>query len=168
MIASLFVDSGAIFSDCGKYRHSLRRVWGEGPRLNMLMLNPSKAGEVENDPTVSRQITRASMLGMASLTVTNIFDFIATDPKDMKREQFPCSTQNDFYIRSEAMKAIASGGMVVCAWGKDGTYRGRGKEVRRILRDVPLHALKVTCGEPWHPLYLPYSLQPFPWGEGGG
>src|SRR4051812_1134607 len=103
---SLLIDSGAIFSDCGKYRYLLWRKWSDGPTLNMLMLNPSKAGEIDNDPTVARQITRAQMLGMGGLIVTNIFAYVATDPKDMKAAVEPVGPENNMYLLANAKAAV--------------------------------------------------------------
>lgn len=165
MTPSLFLNSGATFSDCGKYRYSLWRKWSEGPVLNMLMLNPSKAGEVESDPTVTRQITRAQMLGMGSLVVTNIFAWVDTAPSAMKRAADPVGQFNDHHLVDAARAAISSGGMVIAAWGTHGKHLLRSHRVAQLMKnfDIPLHALKVTTGEPWHPLYLPYELQPFRW-----
>jgi hypothetical protein len=45
----------AEYSDCETYRYTLTRVWdGGGPRAAFVMLNPSTATEVQNDPTVER------------------------------------------------------------------------------------------------------------------
>lgn len=164
MTPSLFLNSGATFSPCEKYRHMLWRIWDEAlPLLMLLMLNPSTAGETANDPTVARQITRAGMLGMGGLLVGNIFDYRATDPGVMKDAAIPCSAENDHYILQMARRSLASGGKIICAWGTHGTHRGRSAEVVKLLAGMPLHALKVTTGEPWHPLYLSYDLQPFRW-----
>ena len=47
--------SEAIYSDCETYRYALTRVWEPTrPRLLYIMLNPSTATEVQNDPTIER------------------------------------------------------------------------------------------------------------------
>ena len=49
--------SVANYSDCEEYRYDLTRVWDEGGKKVMfLMLNPSTATEVQNDPTVERSM----------------------------------------------------------------------------------------------------------------
>ena len=45
--------STAVYSDCERYRYSLVRTWEpEGRKALFVMLNPSTATEVQNDPTV--------------------------------------------------------------------------------------------------------------------
>ena len=74
--------STAIYSDCRSYRYSLTRVWeAEGRKVNFVMLNPSTATEVQNDPTVERCEQRARALGFGAFCVTNIFAWRDTDPK---------------------------------------------------------------------------------------
>ena len=55
--------SEAVYSDCERYRYLLTRVWGPGPKALFVMLNPSTATEVQNDPTVERCERRARALG---------------------------------------------------------------------------------------------------------
>lgn len=154
--------SGANFSDCGKYRSLLWRRWDTSkPILNMVMCNPSVAGAVDSDPTVTRQIERAKLLGCGSLLVTNAFDVIATDPKDMKAHPLPCSAQNNEAILTAAKQAVESGGQVIAAWGPNAKHKRRHEEMIKLLRDIPLYALVITkdgiCG---HPLYVAYQAIP--------
>ena len=56
--------STAVYSDCERYRYSLSRVWdAAGKHVCFVMLNPSTATEVQNDPTVERCERRARALG---------------------------------------------------------------------------------------------------------
>lgn len=48
----LFEESGALFSPCRLYRYKLWRKWGDAPPAVFVMLNPSTADEIDNDPTV--------------------------------------------------------------------------------------------------------------------
>lgn len=150
----------ARFSPCGLYRYELTRHIGDGGILNVIGCNPSKAGAEENDATVTRLIERAHRLGFGTLVVTNAFAFVATYFRDLKKADDPVGPENDLVILNEARRAD----MVLCAWGASlATYQHRGEKVRRLLTgaDVPLWALQVSDnGEPWHVLYLPYSLKP--------
>ena len=65
--------SEAVYSDCETYRYLLTREWAKGPRALFVMLNPSTATEVQNDPTVERCERRARALGFGAFRVTNIF-----------------------------------------------------------------------------------------------
>src|ERR1700693_1820950 len=156
--------SGATFSECGTYRYRLWREWSSHGTCNMLMLNPSTADCVDNDPTVERQQRRARQLGYGRLVVTNLFAFRATDPRDMKAAGEPVGPENDRHILEAAKEA----GIVICAWGIHGAFLGRSKAVRTMLREagVKLHRLEMTKGgEPGHPLYLAYQCLPEDWLE---
>ena len=158
----LFKVSDAVFSPCRTWRYVLTRKWSEGPTLNALMLNPSTADEALNDNTVERVERRARTSGYGQLVVTNLFAFRATDPQDMLAASDPVGPENDRYILEVAQTAD----MVLCAWGAHGNHLDRSSFVVSMLRRVgaSLHYLVLTsAGEPGHPLYLPYSLQPTPW-----
>ncbi|MBT8413142.1 MAG: DUF1643 domain-containing protein, partial [Boseongicola sp.] len=61
-------DSSAVYSPCEKYRYALTREWdARGRRLVFVMLNPSKATELANDPTVERCERRARQLGYGAM-----------------------------------------------------------------------------------------------------
>ena len=156
--------STATYSPDLSYRYDLTRVWDPvGRRANFLMLNPSTATELANDPTVERCERRARALGFGAFRVTNVFAFRATDPKRMRAHPEPVGRpENDAAILDAAAWADA----VVCAWGTHGAHLGRGAEVERLLRGAGhrLHVLGLSKeGHPKHPLYLGYAVQPQPW-----
>jgi hypothetical protein len=149
--------TGATFSGCGTYRYLLWRRWASGPLMNALMLNPSTADFVRNDPTVERCERRAREYGFGGLIVTNLFALRSTDPAALIPAADPVGGWNDDAIRI----AAARSGMVLCGWGNDGRLRGRSARVRELLAGRELHALKLTAkGEPWHPLYVSYRIRP--------
>lgn len=152
--------SGAAFSPCRRYRYRLWRRWDERPLVNWIMLNPSTANEIDNDPTVARCQRRSIDLGFGGLIVTNLFAFRATDPKSMKAAADPVGPENNDALLGAAREA----GLIVCGWGSHGTYSGRSEEVRYLLGHRKLNFLRLTKGgEPQHPLYLPYELRPTAW-----
>ena len=159
--------STAIYSDCERYRYALTRVWDpQGQRVMFVMLNPSTATEVQNDPTVERCERRARALGYGAFRVTNIFAWRATDPRDMRRAADPVGPDNDSAILEGARWADR----VICAWGTHGAHLGRGPAVEALLRGagVALFHLGLSkAGHPKHPLYIGYAVRPQPW-EGGG
>lgn len=164
MTDSLLVNTkGAYFSLCRKYRYKLWRVWEPSkPTCLFILLNPSTADEVENDPTVERCERRARQMGFGGLVVCNLFAFRATSREVMKIQKDPIGPKNDSTIAEEAAKA----GMVICGWGEDGQHLSRSKAILTLLRSakVPTHYLRLNkSGEPRHPLYISYKQQPQPW-----
>ena len=149
----------AVYSDCLRYRYALTRVWAEGPRISFVMLNPSTATEVQNDPTVERCERRARAMGFGAFRV-DIFGFRATDPRDMRAAPDPIGPENDAAIIAAADWAD----MILCAWGTHGAHLGRGAAVAQMLAGYDLHHLGLTqAGDPKHPLYISYAQRPEPW-----
>ena len=149
--------SVAVYSDCERYRYQLTRVWRpQGKRVLFVMLNPSTATEVQNDPTVERCERRARTLGFGAFRVTNIFAWRSTDPGALRTAKDPVGPRNNRAILNSAAWADA----IVAAWGTHGAHLDRGPEVERILRDAgfSLHHLGLSkAGHPKHPLYIGYD-----------
>ncbi len=157
--------STAVYSDCENYRYSLTRIWDDTtPRVLFVMLNPSTATEVQNDPTVERCERRARTLGYGAFCVCNIFAYRATDPKIMRAQTDPTGPENDNAIKEAAVWAND----IVCGWGTHGEHMGRGPVVEKILRNQPkplTHLGLSKAGHPKHPLYIGYKVQPLLWHE---
>ena len=155
--------STAVYSDCERYRYSLVRTWDpEGRKAFFVMLNPSTATEVQNDPTVERCERRARALGFGSFCVTNIFAWRDTDPKKMRAAADPVGPENDQAIGDWAQWAD----QIICAWGTHGAHLDRGAQVERLLRTTgrDLYHLGLSkAGHPKHPLYIAYTQQPELW-----
>ena len=155
--------STALYSDCERYRYALSRVWDQaGDRVLFVMLNPSKATEIDNDPTVERCERRARALGYGSFCVTNIFAWRETDPKALRVATNPVGPDNDDVLCQQAAKADC----IIAAWGVHGDHLGRGSKVEHALRGAghDLYHLGLTkAGLPRHPLYVAYATQPEIW-----
>lgn len=155
--------SVAIYSDCENYRYALTRIWQpKGRKVLFVMLNPSTATEVQNDPTVERCERRARALGFGAFRVCNIFAWRATDPKNMRAQTDPVGPENDTAILAGCDWADE----VVCAWGTHGEHLGRGAKVEHLMRatNLPLSHLGLSkAGHPKHPLYIAYAVQPMAW-----
>lgn len=159
--------STAVYSDCERYRYLLTRVWTpDAPRALFVMLNPSTATEVQNDPTVERCERRARALGFGGFRVTNIFAWRDTDPRNMRAANDPVGPANDDAIIDSCLWAGSADDRIIAAWGSHGAHLNRGAAVERLLRAQPrpLHHFGVTQqGHPKHPLYIAYSQPPYPW-----
>jgi len=155
--------SGATFSADRKYRYTLFREWhSKRPRLLFALLNPSTADENRNDPTITRCIARAINSGYGSVEIVNIFAWRSTKPRNLYPLINPGSdAANDRAI----VQACGRAELVICGWGTHGLLHDRGAAVLELIRSahrIP-HALKMNeDGTPQHPLYLAYTLQPFP------
>lgn len=155
--------STAVYSECERYRYALTRIWdADGRRAHFVMLNPSTATEVQNDPTVERCERRARTLGFGSFTVTNIFAWRDTDPRGMKAASDPIGPENDAAI----IRASEKANQIIAAWGTHGAHLGRGAHVEQLLRTLgkPLYHLGLSkAGHPKHPLYISYTQHPQLW-----
>ncbi|GFE66303.1 DUF1643 domain-containing protein [Litoreibacter roseus] len=156
-------DSIAVYSDCERYRYTLTRTWDTtGKKVAFVMLNPSTATEIQNDPTVERCERRARALGYGAFRVCNIFAWRDTDPFQMRKAAEPVGPENDAAIREACFWADD----VVCAWGTHGEHLSRGPNVETLMRDTgkPLYHLGLSkAGHPKHPLYIAYAKQPEIW-----
>jgi len=155
--------STAEYSNCELYRYALTRVWDtKAPKLAYVMLNPSTADELRNDPTVERCERRARSLGFGAFRVVNIFAFRATNPKDLKLAKDPEGPGNKLAMTN----AIEWADQVLAAWGAHGDHLDQGNTIAALLKaqDTPLAHLGLTqMGHPRHPLYVSYSQDPIPW-----
>lgn len=155
--------STATYSDCERYRYALTRTWDTGgKRLLFVMLNPSKATEVQNDPTVERCERRARALGFGAFQVTNIFAWRDTDPNQMRKAVDPVGPDNDHAL----LDGTAWADLIIAAWGTHGAHLDRGPQTATLLRatGMPLYTLGLSKhGHPKHPLYISYSQQPTRW-----
>ncbi len=149
----------------GKYRYQLSRTWDKGlPVLGFIMLNPSTADAIENDPTIKRCMVRARQLQYGGLVVVNLFAYRSTDRSILRKlaRDVAIGPQNDAQI----LAGLTGCRRVIAGWGNDGTIHARHGEVVRMLdaANIQLHALRISRdGHPGHPLYLPYKLRLIPY-----
>lgn len=155
--------SVAVYSACEHYRYALTRIWDpQGRRVLFIMLNPSTATEIQNDPTVERCERRARALGYGAFRVCNIFAWRATNPRDMRAQTDPVGPANDDAIR-DALRWTQD---TIAAWGSHGVHLHRGRAVADLIRAMgaqPRHLGLTRDGQPKHPLYISYTTQPVDW-----
>lgn len=153
--------TSAQFSNDRVYRYRLDRVWDatNRNRLVVIGLNPSKANETLNDPTICRCIYFAQREHMGGLIMLNLFAFRATDPREMRRRTRAVGngSDNDKVILAALHPSQRGRGPVVAAWGCHGAHLCRGDAVRKLVHKHGI-ALKVfgltSGGHPRHPLFL--------------
>lgn len=154
--------STAVYSSCETYRYALTRVWdGSGKRLLFIMLNPSKATEVANDPTIERCERRSKLLGYGGFRVCNLFALRETDPARLKLSKQPEGSANN----AQLVEAFEWCDDILCSWGVHGSHRDQAAKLSPLFKNArkPLLALGVTKhGHPRHPLYVSYKTNPEP------
>jgi len=163
--------SHAVFSPCRLYRYLLFRDLGmQGPTLTVVMLNPSTADAVRDDPTIRRVIGFANALGSGAVEVVNLFAMRATNPHAMLAADDPVGPKNDEYLTSALDRARGEGRFVLAAWGNHGGRRSRDFHVLHKLGDgVEWRCLGRTHrGFPRHPLYVSKAQVMVPFVTGGG
>lgn len=159
----------AVFSDDREYRYLLTitetpDLLEGGRRILFVMLNPSTADELADDPTVRRCRGFGRALGCSVLEVVNLFALRSPDPRMLARVDDPIGPANDAQILAAARRAD----LIIGAWGSHGTRMARASVVTSLLEPFDVHALKTTKhGQPCHPLYLPASCRPFVWSPAG-
>lgn len=157
-------DAGCVsrvwYSPCQHYRYGLSRLWdSQSAAVLFIMLNPSTADELRNDPTVARCETRARQMGFGGVMIANLFAFRATQPRDLKRAKEPKGVLNDQVLQHWVREA----GLTIAAWGVHGAYCQRGAEVAAHIPADLYHLGLTKHGHPRHPLYVSFETQPAPW-----
>lgn len=163
MSDSLNIKRSAEISDCGNYRWWLTRSWagGNGQRVCFVMLNPSTADGMQDDPTIRRCIDFAQRWGYSALSVRNLFPYRATDPRVLKTISRTVATGGQ--RGNVELNAARTADVLIAAWGRDVPY-GRTAEAFNAFVGVPVYCLGTTAkGSPRHPLYVPKlrPLEPF-------
>lgn len=153
-MSCLDTNRGAIVSDCGLYRYQLWRRWAHGPEMVFVMLNPSRADSVVDDPTLRRCIGFAKREGAGGLKVVNLFAYRSTSPKALARAEDPIGPENDQHLcLALATPSDGEWGMVVAAWGANPIAPSRAPVVHQLR--ASLFCLgRTACGAPRHPLYV--------------
>lgn len=158
----------AALSPDGLYRYELTRRWrwdGTG-QVCWVMLNPSTANALEDDPTIRRCVGFSQRFGFDSLVVVNLYAYRATDPKALLAAGDAIGPDNEAHVR----KAVEESAVVIAAWGawkkanplRLGFHFGWPTPATR----KPVYCLGQTKNAaPKHPLYLPSDAVMEPWGS---
>lgn len=153
---------GADLSECERYRYRLwRDGWSESDTSCLfVMLNPSTADAMTDDPTIRKCVGFCQRWGYGRLFVCNLFAFRSTKPAGLCGVADPKGPENDGWVHAE----VEAADRVVLAWGSHHEVRHlvarRVFELRRTLERYPGKTVTLgRCkdGNPRHPLMLPYA-----------
>jgi hypothetical protein len=144
-----------------KYRYTLTRTINP-PTLShpplrdivWLMLNPSTADAMADDPTVRRTIGFSRRAGAGIMHVVNLYALRSTDPDYLTTHADPTGPWNDQLIDWQI--ADAHKPIIVAAWGAHPAAEHRAAAVLdRVTVGHDVHCLGVTRqGYPKHPSRL--------------
>ncbi len=178
---SLFPEtSGAIFSDCKVYRYALHRIWDRTkPLMVFVMMNPSTANDVDDDPTIRRCMSFAKREGYGGISVKNVFALRSPYPKSLLEIDDPFGPENEQHLLNACLDArvlvpnvegwpeAKAWPKIVVAWGN----RFGGARLEKwydkavdALRGLTVYCLGTNAGgEPKHPLYVHGKTPLIPW-----
>ncbi len=135
----------------GTHRYLLWRTWGPGRRwLLWVMLNPSTATGLVDDPTIRRITAWSKLWGFDGFLVVNLYAHRSSKPAHLRTARYPVGPENDRAIQA----ALRHQAQIVVAWG-DCRYPARIDDVRRLIvrSGYRLWCLGTTKnGNPKHPL----------------
>lgn len=141
--------SGARFSDCGKYRYALWRIWDDAlPKIMFVGLNPSTATAELDDPTIRRVKRFAKDWGYGGVYMANLFSFVTAYPEELASCKDPVK-DNDMWLVTIGTKCKD----VLFAWGSFKEAKDRAKKVTAMFPTAVCLGF-TKDGSPKHPLYV--------------
>lgn len=157
--------SGAVYSECQRYRYLLWRVWDSSRRpLTAILLNPSNADTEPHDETIERVQYQAAAMGAGGVRIANLFALRAPNPDALYAAKDPSGPDNDVVLVEACFDSLA----VLCGWGSHGALNDRARAVMRLIEAT---GARLTClgvdpdGSPKPPLEVscvetlrPYKL----------
>ena len=130
----------ATFSDDGKKRYLLRKLWDQNrPSLAIIMLTPSEASGVELDSTTLRCLNNCARLGFGSVTIVNLFATLNDFALHQAEDEDP---ENLRFI----VEAAANADQIIYAPGT-GKIRNRAfqKRQEQVLTALAPYEVKLCC-----------------------
>lgn len=153
-----YISSDAKISENEIYRYFLKRKWLDNDKvMTYIMLNPSKADALKDDPTIRKCVKLAMREECGSIYVVNLFALRSSKPAELYVNNDPVGPENNFWIN----KIVKQSQIIVAAWGNHGHFLNRDIEVLNILKSL---GLKLYClglnknGSPKHPLARSISI----------
>lgn len=143
--------SNAIMSPDDKHRYMLSRVWDDTKGIVMFIgLNPSRADDKYNDPTITRCINFAKSWGFGGMFFANLYSFRTPYPNVLiENINDAVGVLCDMYL----LDMIMCSDKIVCCWGSWNFIQEREKKVLSMIKSPYCFGLNKD-GHPKHPLYL--------------
>ena len=130
----------AQFSDDGKKRYLLRKIWNEKlPSLTIIMLAPSEASGIVLDTTTQLCLNNASRLGYGSITIVNLFATLNDFALHQAEEEDPENLK-------AILEAVRKADQIVYA---PGTGKAKNKVFQKrqeqVLKELAPYEVKLCC-----------------------
>lgn len=147
----------AYLSDDRRYRYWLLRVWDDSLPINCTCgVNPSKADEREDDPTIRKDIGFSKRQGSGGLLKVNLSAFRSTDPKEARSQ--PIGEFNEPSHIRRYFDTFSAKQMTFC-WGRNGSrFFTQAANLRAEFPNAMCFG-KNPDGTPRHTLMLPYTTK---------
>lgn len=143
--------AGAEFSQCGKYRYKLWRIWDESkPKAMCIGLNPSTANVNKNDNTIDTLIRVLRKLGYGGFYMMNLFAWISSKPEDLLTCGDPLGENESKLAEVESICQD-----VIACWGNFKQAQERIKEVLPRYPHAKCFGINKN-GTPFHPRAMIY------------
>lgn len=163
----LFNNNGAILSKDRTHRYSLWRKWDENkPCILFIGLNPSRADETYNDPTIRRCINFAKAWGYGGMYFLNLYSYRTPEVKALKSYL----KSPEAYLHLETVchleNTIKFCDKVVCCWGSWDFISLAEEMIDTLIKienKIPYCFGINNNGSPKHPLYLKSDTQLIPY-----
>jgi hypothetical protein len=165
------MERDATFSEDGNRRFDLVRDWRDeigAPNLTALfvLLNPSKAGKKDDDPTVRKVMGFCRRWGYGRSVIVNLIPIVSTDPWSLPPWK-GIDSENSAFIQ----RWLEIADIVVAAWGTQPKSLARNIALaehvycfERMERTLPLYCIGMTInGCPRHPSRTSYTPSPEIW-----
>ncbi len=155
------MECGAVFSSDRKYRYRLWRIWDASlPAVFFVMLNPSRADEYSDDPTLRRVVGFARSWGYGGIYVGNLFPLVSPNPEDLLKASRPRGRNNGQHL----IAMLQQSELLICAWGNAPVLKALPAwKIYEFFKRRPAFCLGLNMGgTPRHPLYLRSEVTPIP------
>lgn len=139
----------AEFSECGKHRFQLTRIWDTMKPVAMCIgLNPSTANNEKNDATINWLSNSLGHLGFGGFKMMNLYSFITAYPKELFTGPIVPGI-NDQWILGTAYTCQE----IVFCWGAFKGLEYQASKWAKIFPDAKCFGRNKN-GSPWHPLAM--------------
>jgi hypothetical protein len=150
--ATLFEDNGAEFSECGKYRYKLWRIWDRALPIAMCIgLNPSTANAEKPDPTIGILKRMLTKLGYGGFYMVNLFAWISSDPDELLTCPNPIGDNEQ---KLKEVEVLCDD--IIACWGAFKQATDRANMVYANYPNSKCFGIN-KGGTPFHPLAMMYN-----------